>query len=176
MKNLVLYYSQTGSNRYLAERLAAALHCDIEAIRPVCDVPFLMMAGLHLGNKKLRSRLADYDCIILCGPIWVGQFIAPLRSFVNKHRDEIRQLVFVTSCGSSDEKKDEKFGYGPVFRQVGRLLGDKCTRCEAFPIPLVLPADKKADSESVMKTRLNDGNFKGEIAERFEGLVKALKG
>ncbi|HNM25077.1 MAG TPA: flavodoxin domain-containing protein [Saprospiraceae bacterium] len=176
MKNLVLYYSQTGSNRYLAERLAGALHCDIEAIRPVWDVPFLMMTGLHLGNKKLRSRLADYDRIILCGPIWVGQFIAPLRSFVNKYRDEIRQLVFVTSCGSSDEKKDEKFGYGPVFRQVGQLLGDKCIRCEAFPIPLALPADKRTDSESVMKTRLNDGNFKGEIAERFEALAGALKG
>ncbi|MCA0237854.1 MAG: hypothetical protein LCH81_15870 [Bacteroidetes bacterium] len=174
MKSLVLYYSGTGSSRYLAERMARELQCDIEAIRPRWDVPFLMMSGLHLGNKELRTDIDHYDRIVLCGPVWMGQFIAPLKSFVKKYRNHIRELVFVTSCGSSDEKKDEKFGYEQVFKQVRTLLNEKCKHCVAFPIPLVLPEDKKNDSELLMKTRLNDANFKGEILERWEGLMREL--
>ncbi len=56
------------------------------------------------------------------------------------------------------------------------MLGNKCTRCEAFPIPLVLPADKKEDGDLLMKTHLNDGNFKGEIADRLAAFVGAMKG
>ena len=175
MKSLVLYYSQKGSNRYLAERISKELPCDIEPIEPRMDVPLLMMMGLHFGNKKLQHQLANYDRIILCGPIWTGQFIAPLRYFVKRNLTNIKQLVFVTCCGSSYEKKDEKFGHGQVFNKVQQMLGRKCSIYEAFPIGLVMPADKKEDSELMMKTHLNDGNFKGEIAERFEAFVGKLR-
>jgi menaquinone-dependent protoporphyrinogen IX oxidase len=174
MKTLVLYYSQKGSNRYLAERIARDLSCDLEAIRPRMDAPLLMMAGLHLGNRKLQHDPAQYDRVILCGPIWVGQFIAPLRSFVKRHLAGIRQLVFVTCCGSTDAKKNEKFGYGLVFRQVQAMLQEKCTQCQAFPIGLVLPPDKHEDSQLMMKTHLNDDNFKGEMAERYAAFMQAL--
>ncbi len=176
MKSLVLYYSQKGSNRYLAERIAKELPCDIEPIQPRMDVPLLMMMGLHFGSKKLMHNPASYDRIILCGPIWTGQFIAPLRSFVKQHIANIKQLVFVTCCGSSYEKKDEKFGHGQVFNKVRQMLGGKCTLCQAFPIGLVMPADKKEDGELMMKTHLSDGNFKGEIVERFEAFVSKLSG
>ncbi len=175
MKSLVLYYSQKGSNRYLAERIAKALQCEIEPIRPRMDVPLLMMMGVHFGNKKLSHEVGSYDRIILCGPIWTGQFIAPLRSFVKRNIANIKQLVFVTCCGSSYEKKDEKFGHGMVFKKVQELLGDKCVGCQAFPIGLVMPADQKENGELMMKTHLNDGNFKGEIAERFEEFVRKLR-
>ena len=34
MQTLVVYYSNTGSNKYLAEKIAAVLSCDNEAIKP----------------------------------------------------------------------------------------------------------------------------------------------
>ena len=34
MKTLVVYYSGKGSNKYLAEKIAQTLHCDVEAIVP----------------------------------------------------------------------------------------------------------------------------------------------
>jgi len=175
MKSLVLYYSQKGSNRYLAEKIAQELQCDIEPIRPRVDALLLMIMGLHLGNKKLLHDVGSYDLIILCGPIWVEQFIAPFRSFVKSNFNSIKKLVFVTCCGSSYEQKDEKYGHGRVFNKVRELLKEKCTLCQAFPISLVLPADKKEDGELKMKTHLNDENFKGEIAERFEEFISGLK-
>ena len=53
------------------------------------------------------------------------------------------------------------------------MLGDKCIRCEAFPIGPVLPEDKK-DNNAVMKTRLSDNNFAGEIQKRFENFIQLL--
>jgi hypothetical protein len=83
-------------------------------------------------------------------------------------------LVFVSSCGSTYEKKDEKFGHGLVFKEVESILKDKCAFCQAFPIDLVLPDDKKEDTDAFMKTHLNDDNFKGEIQERFEAFIKKV--
>ena len=176
MKTLVVYYSNTSSNKYLAEKIAHVLECDSEAIKPRFDFfPALMLFSLvrtSMGIKTLDHKLNDYDRIILCGPVWMGQLVSPLRDFINKYRRNIKNLYFVTCCGSSDAAKDEKFGHALVFRRVKLMLGDKCVHCEAFPIGLVLPQDKQKDGNAIMKTRLSDHNFTGEIQRRFEHFIQ----
>lgn len=178
MKTLVVYYSNTGSNKYLAVKIARSLKCEIEALRPRLNFfPFLILFSLinkSLGIKTLSSKVHDYDRIIVCGPIWMGQFISPLHDFVHKYRKSIKTLCFATCCASSDAAKDAKFGYNLAFKKVKNLLGEKCIHVEAFPIGLVLPEDKKEDSNATMKTRLSDNNFSGEIQNRFENFIKTV--
>lgn len=174
MKTLVVYFSRKGSNKYLAEKISAHLNCDIEEIKPVLNVFILMLFGLSFGIKKMKVRVEDYDRVILCGPVWMGKFIVPLKSFVKKYSKKIKNLVFVTCCGSTYEKKDEKFGHGLVFKEVAELLKGKRVECHAFPIVLVLPEDKKDDGQEFMKTHLNDGNFRGEIKTRFDEFLQSL--
>ncbi len=88
-----------------------------------------------------------------------------------KYGDAISQLVFVSCCGSSDAKKDEKFGHGLVFQEVEKIMGERCTHCRAFPIDLVLTDDKKEVNDLIMKTRLSDATFTGEIQERLENFM-----
>jgi hypothetical protein len=104
----------------------------------------------------------------------MGKFIPPLRSFVNKYLHQINKLVFVTCCGSTYAKKDEKFGHGFVFNEVESILEEKCVLCQAFPIGIVLPDDHKDDTDAFMKTHLNDDNFKGEMLERYERFILEL--
>ncbi len=174
MKPLVVYYSNKGSNKYLAKKISDTLSCDIEEIRPRLNVFMLFLMNIHLGIKPLKSNIEDYDALILCGPIWMGKFIPPLRSFVKKYRDKIRKLIFVTCCGSPYKKKDEKFGHGLVFKEVERILNEKCILCQAFPVGLVLPDGQKEDPDAFMKTHLNDDNFKGEIQERFDDFIDKI--
>lgn len=134
-----------------------------------------MIFGIYAGNRKLKAKIGDYDRIILCGPVFMGKFIAPLKSFVVTHKSQIRQLIFVTCCGSTYEKKFEKFGHGHVFTQVEALLAEKCLFCEALPIVMVLPEDKKEDQETFMKTHLNNENFKDEIKDRFDNFILKVK-
>ncbi|MCK5029766.1 MAG: hypothetical protein KAR57_09025 [Bacteroidales bacterium] len=173
-KAIVIYYSNNGSNRYLAKKIAKNLNCEIEEIKPRLNVHFFLLFGLSIGNKKLKNNIADYDRIILCGPIWMGKFIAPLKSFVKKYKKSIKELIFTTCCGSSFEMKEKKFGHGLVFKEIKEILMDKCSHCEAFPITLVLPNDKKEVPDTVMKTRLIDDNFKGEILNRFNEFIVKL--
>ena len=174
MKTIVVFYSNKGSNKYLAEKISKSLSCEIEEIKPRLNVFFLFLMNIHLGIRSLKHNIKDYDSVILCGPIWMGKLIPPLRSFINKCFNQINQLIFVTCCGSTYAKKDEKFGHGLVFKEVESLLKEKCVLCQAFPIGLVLPEDKKEDTDAFMKTHLNDENFKGEIQERYEGFIKKM--
>lgn len=134
-----------------------------------------MLMNINFGNKKLRTRVEDYDRVIVCGPIWMGKLIVPLKNFLNKNSSKIKKLVFVTCCGSSFDQKDEKFGHNLVFNQVNNLLGEKCLHCEAFPITLVLPDEQKDDSEAFMKTHLNDTNFTGEMVAIYNNFIRKIQ-
>jgi flavodoxin len=173
-KTIVVYYSRKGSNKYLAEKISKQLACEAEAIRPRLNVFLLFLMSIHLGIRPLKHTIKEYERIILCGPIWMGKFIPPLRSFVTKYSDSINKLIFVTCCGSTYAKKDENFGHGLVFNEVAKILKDKCDFCKAFPIGLVMPEGKKEDPDAFMKTHLNDENFKGEIVEKFEDFIQRI--
>jgi flavodoxin len=178
-KIIVIYYSNTGSNKYLAEKIADSLGCDIEEIKPRPNLfPVLMLLSAlktSWGIKSLRHNLDEYDRIILCGPIWMGRFVSPLRGFIKKYHKRIKHLYFVTCCGSSYAVKDDKFGHATVFKLVKEMLGDKCVLCQALPIGLMLPEDKQKDSDAIMKTRLSDNNFIGEIQERFDNFINKVR-
>jgi hypothetical protein len=180
MKTLVVYYSNTGSNKYLAGKIAQSLPCDSEPIKPRLNLfPLLLFSSITktgLGIRKLSHKVNEYDRVILCGPIWMGQLISPLRDFIKKYRRAINSFCFATCCGSTDAKKDDKFGYAHVFHVVKAELGDKCLYCEAFPIGMVLPDGKKEDGNAVMKTHLSDDNFSGEIALRFDNFIRRIAG
>jgi len=175
MKTIVYYYSHKGSNSYLAQKMASDLNCDIEEIKPQLNAHLLMMMKINFGNRKLKTKIENYDRVILCGPIWMGQLIVPLKNFVIKNIPKIKNLVFVTCCGSRFEKKDEKFGHNLVFKELKKISLGKCTHCEAFPISLVLPDELKDASDAFMKAHLNDGNFKGEIVGIYENLIKKIQ-
>jgi hypothetical protein len=171
---LVIYYSNKGSNKYLAGKISKSLSCELEEIKPRLNIFLLFLMNIHLGIWPLKHKVEDFDKVILCGPIWMGKLIPPLRSFILKYFDKINQLIFVTCCGSTDAKKDEKFGHGLVFKELKSMLKDKCILCQAFPVGLVLPDEKKEDADAFMKTHLNDENFKGEIQGRYENFIKKI--
>jgi menaquinone-dependent protoporphyrinogen IX oxidase len=140
----------------------------------VPDVHLLLLMGLGFGNRRLKHDLASYDRVILIGPIWMGKFIHPLKRFVQTHKNSIRELIFVTCCGSSYEKKEEKFGHGLVFKKVKEMLPGKAVRCHAFPITLILSEEEMENAEKVLSTRLNQGNFNGEIRDRFDEFMQSI--
>ncbi len=175
MKTIVYYYSRRGSNRFLANKIANDLKCEIEEIKPCVNVFILMLFGFNLGNWKLKSKLEEYDKVILCGPIWMGKLIVPLKNFISKNVNKINKLIFVTSCGSTFEGKDEKFGHNLVFAMVKNILGKKLIHCEAFPINLILSEEQKKNRDSGVIFTLNDESFKGEIVSIYHTFIQKAK-
>lgn len=174
MKTLVVYYSRTGNNRFIAQKLAETLDCETEDIRPRSGGFFLLLLGSAMGfgagNRKLLRNPADYDRVILCGPIWMGKIVLPLRSFLRKYGHSIKSLVFVTACGSDEASKDGGFGYETVFGKFLAILGDKFTGGFAIPVTLI-----PASGVDATKVSLNEANFTGEIAKRFKTVARELE-
>jgi flavodoxin len=179
MKTLIVYYSRSGNNRFLAEKLAKDISADIQSLRPRVNAFALLaiasLTHLSLGNRKLKTNIADYDAVIMCGPIWMGQLISPLRDFLNKHRKHIKKLYFMTCCGGGEDSKDSKFGYSHVFNQAQLLMDDAWAGAEAFPIDLIVPSEMKGKSEEIMKLKLSPENFKGLIAERYAAFLRTIR-
>lgn len=177
-KSLVAYYSNTGSNKFLAERLAERLDAPLIPIVPkINNVPFLMTCSLIKfgpGIHDLEQDPRGFERLILVGPIWMGQLIAPLRDALSKYGDVVNEIDLVVCCGSRDEDNDGKYGYDTVFEKAREVAGPALKNCMAFPISLVLSPELQDDSDTIMKTRLTMENFKGEIVERMEAFVNRL--
>ena len=176
---LVAFYSRTGSNHYLANKIASTLNCDIEPINPRPGIfsLLLLLSWSKIGafSKISSAKLDQYERIIVCGPIWMGTLISPLKGLLNKLKKTNHEVCYVTCCGSTDQKKDDTFGYATVFPLVRKMVGDRLILSEAFPIDLVIPEDQKGNDEIIMNTRLSDENFNGEIQDRFNRLINKLQ-
>lgn len=178
MKTLVVYYSRTGNNRFLAEKIAKACGGDIEEIRPRAPGLLLLILAsllkLSAGNRALERKVGEYDAVVLCGPVWMGQLISPLRDFVTGNRAKIRKLYFATCCGCGDAEKDTKFGYTRVFALLRSALNGAFAGGTAFPIELIVPEELKGNSEAIMNIRLREDTFTGKILERYNQFIKQL--
>lgn len=176
---IVVYYSNTGNNRYLAERTAEALGSEIVTIKPrVAPHLLLLLASatkISPGNRKMEKDFGTYESVILCGPIWMGQVVAPLSDFLKKYGNQIKKLHFITCCGSKDSTKDDRFGYAHVFRKIRNIAGDRSGEFRAFPVELSLPEEKRNNDQAMMEARLNDESFKGELEKRLGDFISAIK-
>ncbi len=176
---VVIYYSNKGSNKYLAEKVSHELKCEIEEIKPKCNSFGLLLLfsklNMGMGIKKIKANLLKYEKVILCGPVWMGSFIYPLRTFLKKYQNKITILHFVTCCGSNDKMKDDRFGYNNVFKEVQNDYGDMIKTCTAFPIPLLLTEDEQKDDQKVMSTRLSNNTVNAFFEQRFENFMVKLK-
>lgn len=174
---LVLYYSNTGNNKFLAHKMADQLNADIEEIIPRINIfPFTMFSslfGIASSIKPLKYSISNYSSIICVGPIWAGALLSPLRSVLKMCQKTDTQVFFATCCGTGEDDCDGKFGYQKVFEKAEALLGRPIAK-EAFSIKLVVPEDKLQDGDYLMKVRLNDDNFEGKIAEKLKAFVKKI--
>ncbi len=116
-KILVVYYSRTGFTQTLAQLVAKSCHADIEAIEdesvcgrrtnPIGYVCSALEAILHIkpGLRPGKHAPADYDLTLIGTPVWFWSLSSPVRSYLEKHRNEIRKLGFFCTYSGSGQVK-----------------------------------------------------------------------
>ena len=110
-KSLVLYYSETGTTKTVAQELQKQLNADIESIEPV--TPYSgnfnetiqrgqreMQSGETPALKPLKSKMADYDVIFLGYPIWFGTYAMPIATLVKENDFAGKTIVPFCTFGS----------------------------------------------------------------------------
>ena len=110
-KKLVLYYSETGSTKTVAEVLQKQLNADIEAIEAVKPYSGNFQETMQRGQremqsgetpalKPLKSKIADYDVIFLGYPIWFGTYAMPIATLVKDNDFAGKTIVPFCTFGS----------------------------------------------------------------------------
>lgn len=93
-KVLVLYYSQTGNTKAVAEEIAKRLSADIEEITPVepYEPNFQETIERCMKERELgiipridpvKADLVHYDVIFIGFPVWFGTYAPPVTAFLN---------------------------------------------------------------------------------------------
>lgn len=115
-KSLILYYSQEGATKLIAEEIQRQTGADIEAIEtvePYADNYDATIArglkdmgeGVSPELKSLKSQIADYDRIFLGYPIWFGTYAIPVTSLLNNASFDGKEVVTFCTFGSGGLKK-----------------------------------------------------------------------
>jgi flavodoxin len=108
---LVLYYSETGTTKTVAEEIQKQLGADIEAVEAV--VPYTGNFQETIGRsgreresgetpalKPLKKNIADYDIVFLGYPIWFGTYAMPIATLVKEHDFADKRVVPFCTFGS----------------------------------------------------------------------------
>lgn len=142
-KTLVLFYSQTGATRSVAEELQRQLGCDIDSI--VAVNPYDGDYGQTIARwmqekadsvkvevKPINANLDEYDTIFLGFPIWGGTYALPMASFLADNGLEGKKVVTFATFGSGGidkatldvavalPKADVSEGYGVRNARIGK--------------------------------------------------------
>ncbi len=110
-KVLVLYYSQTGNTKAVAEAIQSQLGADIEAIVPVNPYDGDFQATIERGKKELdsgflpeieplKSDIQSYDVIFVGYPVWFGTFAQPIATLLADGNFKGKRVVPFCTFGS----------------------------------------------------------------------------
>jgi flavodoxin len=123
-KALIVYYSNTGHTRKIAEELAEVSGWSIAEIRESkprkgrwgeirCVIESLIGIKPHI---EFSSPLFDnFDLVIIGTPVWAGRVASPVQSFLAKHRGSLHRTAFFCTCAGPNSS--------PVFDQLHALSG-----------------------------------------------------
>jgi len=110
-KCLVLYFSETGATKTVAQEFAKLLNADIEAIEAV--EPYSgnfqetiargqqeMQEGKNPEIKPIKAQLSDYDLIFLGFPVWFGTYATPIITLVKNNDFDGKTIIPFCTFGS----------------------------------------------------------------------------
>lgn len=110
-KVLVVYYSQYGHTKALAQEIAQKTGADIEAVEAVnpydgdfdATIARCMQereAGTVIEINPVKANVADYDVIFVGAPVWFGIFAPPMLTFLNQVDLSGKKVVPFCTFGS----------------------------------------------------------------------------
>lgn len=144
-KMLVLYYSQTGNTKALANEIATKLGADIEEIVAVNPYDGDFQATIERckqeheqGNipdiQPIKTDLANYDIIFLGFPVWFGTYAAPVQKFLLGADLSGKKIVPFCTFGSGGlESSVNDLKQAAPNSEIMPGYGIRAARMEAMP-------------------------------------------
>ena len=144
-KALVLYYSQNGGTKVVADAIASALDADVEevvAVNPY-DGDFgatiirwreELEKGVACEIQPIQSDLSAYDVIFLGYPIWGGVFAPPIQTLLDSIDLSGKKVVPFCTFGSGGlDSSTQALAEKEPGAQILPGYGVRAARLDAVP-------------------------------------------
>lgn len=116
MSTLVVYFSFTGSTKFIAEKIAETMNADIAQLKTSKEYPAEGFKKYFFGGKSVifgeKPDLVNepidwnrYDTIIIGTPVWAGSFAPPIKSFISQYKIRGKRIALFASHGGGGAKK-----------------------------------------------------------------------
>lgn len=105
---LVAFYSRSGNTRALADEIRQAVQADVEEIteparrdgasgfiRSLLDSLMRREPPIHAATRDP----AEYDVLLLGGPVWAGRMAAPVRTYASRYGPKAAHVAFFCTEG-----------------------------------------------------------------------------
>ncbi|MCW3982796.1 MAG: NAD(P)H-dependent oxidoreductase [Candidatus Bathyarchaeota archaeon] len=144
MKSLVVYYTRTGTTRFVAQTIAAELGADLEEIVDLKKREGKLgwiIGGKDASQKKLtkiaplKRSPADYDLLVIGTPIWAWAPTPAVRTYISQNDLTGKKVALFYTFGSDMKQAAER---------TKALLTNANVVSE---LPLVDPMGKKEETE-----------------------------
>ena len=144
-KMLVLYYSQTGNTKAVAQEIANKLGADIEEITMVDPYDPDFQATIDRCKKDqeqcilpeiqpVKADIANYDVIFLGFPVWFGTYAPPVTTFLNGADFSGKKIVPFCTFGSGGlESSVKDLAVAEPGAEILSGYGVRAARMEAMP-------------------------------------------
>ena len=123
-KNLVVYFSCSGSTKILAQNAASAINADIFEIK--AKIPYTSAdldwhnknsrSSIEMNDESVRPEIADkisnfdqYKTIVIAYPIWWNQAPRIVDTFIESYDFTNKTVVPICTSGGSDIIASENF-------------------------------------------------------------------
>jgi flavodoxin len=107
-----VYYSHSGNNEKLAYELKGRTGYELFQAREKRKrkTISILWDTLFKRNSKLSDYFIDlkkYGNVIFVAPIWNGKIATPMRTFLQKEKNNIKNYCFIAVCNGEDGQKEQ---------------------------------------------------------------------
>lgn len=115
MKTLIIYYSHSGITEKVAKFVAKKTGSDVETITalnnrkgPLCYVTLGYEATFGKCAKiaGIKSKIEDYDIVIIATPIWAGKTSSPVNAFLSGFGSKIKNYAVIVTRANMEKDFD----------------------------------------------------------------------
>src|SRR5690554_596563 len=124
MSTLIVVYTRSKNNLLLAQELQMRLQCKLHLlteVKPRSGFSVLLEPLFPAKTELVDTEisLTPYEQIIFVAPVWWKRVAAPMRLFMQQHKEEVKKYSFITMCNGVVGQKEK------LEEELTALLGQR---------------------------------------------------
>lgn len=156
MRQLLLYYSNSGNNKKLARFISKRYNIEaveVKEIRKKRNMFTIAMDTIFSRRPKIEPLTAEfsiYDRVYIIAPLWMGKIASPMLTALQTYGNKIQSYSYITLSGGPEESKEK------TEQTLNTLIKKENHSMLGFSIKELLPEEQQNDPKNLMQFTITD--------------------